>query len=29
METMRREGIMEVLTNDRLFEQEGFRILIR
>jgi predicted nucleic acid-binding protein len=29
METMRREGISEVLTNDRHFEQEGFRALFR
>ncbi len=25
MQTMRREGLTEVLTNDRHFEQEGFR----
>jgi predicted nucleic acid-binding protein len=25
METMRREGLTDVLTNDRHFEQEGFR----
>ena len=25
MQTMRREGLIEVLTNDRHFEQEGFR----
>jgi len=25
MQNMRREGITEVLTNDRHFEQEGFR----
>lgn len=29
METMRREGLHEVLTNDRHFEQEGFRVLFR
>jgi predicted nucleic acid-binding protein len=29
METMRREGLTEVLTNDRHFEQEGFRALSR
>jgi predicted nucleic acid-binding protein len=29
METMRREGLTEVLTNDRHFEQEGFRVLFR
>jgi predicted nucleic acid-binding protein len=29
MQTMRREGITEVLTNDRHFEQEGFRALFR
>jgi predicted nucleic acid-binding protein len=29
MRTMRREGITEVLTNDRHFEQEGFRVLLR
>jgi predicted nucleic acid-binding protein len=29
MQTMRREGIKEVLTNDRHFEQEGFRALFR
>lgn len=27
MQTMRREGITEVLTNDHHFTQEGFRIL--
>jgi predicted nucleic acid-binding protein len=27
MQTMRREGLTEVLTNDRHFEQEGFRRL--
>jgi predicted nucleic acid-binding protein len=27
--TMQREGILEVLTNDAHFEQEGFTILIR
>jgi predicted nucleic acid-binding protein len=29
MWTMRREGITEVLTNDKHFEQEGFRALFR
>ena len=29
MEVMRREGLTEVLTNDRHFEQEGFRVLFR
>ena len=29
MEAMRRERITEVLTNDRHFEQEGFRALFR
>ena len=29
MHTMRREGITEALTNDRHFEQEGFRALFR
>ena len=29
MRTMRREGITEALTNDRHFEQEGFRALFR
>jgi predicted nucleic acid-binding protein len=29
MQTMRREGIDEALTNDRHFEQEGFRALFR
>ena len=29
MATMRREGIAEALTNDRHFEQEGFRALFR
>lgn len=29
MQTMRREGLFEVLTNDRHFEQEGFRVLFR
>ena len=28
MQTMRREGLTEVLTNDRHFQQEGFRVLI-
>jgi len=27
MQTMKRKGITEVLTNDRHFEQEGFRVL--
>lgn len=29
MQTMRQQGITEVLTNDRHFEQEGFRALFR
>ena len=29
MQTMRREGMTDVLTNDRHFEQEGFRALFR
>jgi hypothetical protein len=29
MRTMKREGLTEVLTNDRHFEQEGFRALFR
>ena len=29
MEAMRREGIAEALTNDKHFEQEGFRALFR
>jgi uncharacterized protein len=29
METMRREGLTDVLTNDRHFEQEGFQALFR
>jgi len=29
METMRREGLGDVLTNDRHFEQESFRALFR
>lgn len=29
MQTMRIEGLTEVLTNDRHFEQEGFRALFR
>ena len=29
MQTMRREGVTEVLTNDRHVEQEGFRALFR
>jgi uncharacterized protein len=28
-QTMRNEGITEALTNDRHFEQEGFRALFR
>ncbi len=28
MQTMRREGLTDVLTNDRHFEQEGFRRLL-
>ena len=28
MNTMRREGIVEVLTNDRHFSQEGYTILL-
>ena len=28
MNTMRREGIVEVLTNDRHFAQEGYTILL-
>ena len=28
MQTMRREGLTEVLTNDRHFQQAGFRVLI-
>ena len=28
-QTMRKEGLTEVLTNDRHFEQEGFRALFR
>jgi uncharacterized protein len=27
MQAMRREGLTDILTNDRHFEQEGFRIL--
>ena len=27
MQTMRREGLRDVLTNDRHFAQEGFRLL--
>lgn len=27
MQTMRREGLTDVLTNDHHFEQEGFRVL--
>jgi predicted nucleic acid-binding protein len=29
MQTMRQHGLTEVLTNDRHFEQEGFRALFR
>ena len=29
MQTMKRQGLMEALTNDRHFEQEGFRALFR
>jgi predicted nucleic acid-binding protein len=29
METMRQEGLTQVLTNDRHFEQEGFQMLLR
>jgi len=29
MQTMRREGLIEALSNDRHFEQEGFRALFR
>jgi predicted nucleic acid-binding protein len=29
MRTMREEGLSEILTNDRHFEQEGFRALFR
>ncbi|MGH9608712.1 MAG: type II toxin-antitoxin system VapC family toxin [Bryobacteraceae bacterium] len=29
MQTMRREGLIDALTNDRHFEQEGFRALFR
>ena len=29
METMRREGFIEALTNDRHLEQEGFRAIFR
>jgi predicted nucleic acid-binding protein len=29
MQTMRKEGLTEVLTNDRRFEQERFRALFR
>jgi len=28
METMRKHGLTEVLTNDRHFTQEGFTILL-
>ena len=29
MQTMKREGLTDVLTNDKHFEQEGFRALFR
>jgi uncharacterized protein len=29
METMRRQGLTDILTNDRHFEQEGFHALFR
>jgi len=29
MQAMRKEGITDALTNDRHFEQEGFRVLFR
>jgi len=29
MQTMRQEGLTEALTNDRHFEQQGFRALFR
>ncbi len=29
MATMRREHLADVLTNDRHFEKEGFRVLVR
>jgi uncharacterized protein len=29
MQTMRREGLTDILSNDRHFEQEGFRALFR
>jgi len=29
MQTMRREGLTDILTNDRHFEHEGFRALFR
>ncbi len=29
MQIMRREGLTDALTNDRHFEQEGFRALFR
>ena len=29
MEAMRSEGLIDVLTNDRHFEQEGFRLMFR
>jgi predicted nucleic acid-binding protein len=29
MQTMHQEGLTEALTNDRHFEQEGFRALFR
>ena len=29
MQTMRRQGLFDVLTNDKHFQQEGFRVLFR
>ncbi len=29
MQTMRRQGLTDILTNDKHFEQEGFRALFR
>jgi len=29
MQTMRKNGLAEILTNDRHFEQEGFQALFR
>jgi len=29
MQAMKREGLAEALTNDRHFEQEGFKALFR